>query len=170
MIDREERIILEALRRELSSELGTFRQLLALATRKRAALVANKLDELHIIIEEENGLTNRGTEHRRIRDDLVRRLAQWRKLGASNISLTLMLDGVGEPLRGELERLRLELRGVLQSLSQMNDINQTLLRTALALVREVLSGVSGVDQNQGYDRRGLEGEQRGSGGLMNYSA
>ena len=37
MIDREERIILEALRRSLAAELAVFRQLLALAERKREA-------------------------------------------------------------------------------------------------------------------------------------
>ncbi len=170
MIDREERVILEGLRRALSGELGIFRQLLELAQRKRAALIENKLDDLHILIEEENTLSDKGGEHRRIRDDLIRRLAQWRKLPQQQLSLSDMLDGVGNPLRAELEKIAEELRQVLKALAETNEINQSLLRTALALVREVLGGVSGASQREDYDRRGLSGDQQGTGGLMNFSA
>ena len=170
MIDREERIILEGMRRALVAELGIFRRLLDLAERKRAALIANKLQDLHVFIDEENTLTDKGTEHRRIREDLIRRLAQWRKAPSKVLTLTEMLDGVGEPLRGELNKLAEELRQVLKALLETNEVNQSLLRTALALVREVLTGVSGASQREDYDRRGLAGEQQGIGGLMNFSA
>ena len=86
------------------------------------------------------------------------------------MSFEEMLDGLSGPLRDELEKLAAELRNVLSSLSTLNELNQNLLRTALALVREVLSGVSGSSQREDYDRRGLAGEQQGTGGLMNFSA
>ena len=85
MIDREERIILEALRRSLSAELAVFRQMLALATRKREALVANELEDLHRIIAEEEALSKQEVDQRRIRGDLIRRLAEWRKLGRHHV-------------------------------------------------------------------------------------
>ena len=167
MIDHEERVILEGLRRALSGELGIFRQLLELAKQKRAALVENKLEDLHILIEDENKLSDKGAEHRRIRDDLIRRLAQWRKLPKKQLTLSEMLDGVGNPLRAELEKLREELRQVLKALAETNEINQSLLRTALALVREVLTGVAGASQMEDYDRRGLSGEQQAPA-VMNF--
>ena len=80
------------------------------------------------------------------------------------MSFEEMLDGLQGPLlRHELEKLANELRNILTSLAALNEMNQNLLRTALALVREVLSGVSGSSQREDYDRRGLSGERAGHG-------
>ncbi|TVR47168.1 MAG: flagellar protein FlgN [Planctomycetota bacterium] len=170
MYENNERVITEALLRELRQELALYRKLLALAQRKREALVSNDLAALHVINDEEQSHSRDGMRQRQLREDLLRRLAEGRGLSVGEVNLAQVQDWAGQTLRGQLQHLGEELRAVVQELQRCNDGNQLLLRTALGLVREMLGTITGSDERQGYDRSGHSGGHRGSGGLMNYRA
>lgn len=170
MAEVDTRVIIDALQRQLRNELSVYRQLLQLAERKRDALVANNLAELHILINEEQQQSTVAGDQRRIRDDLLRRWAGLQRCAPSQVRLTSIIATLPGQRAEALQQLGTELKLVVSNVQELNESNQVLLRTALGLVREVLGTVTGCDAQQGYDRSGHSGGQRGSGGLMNYRA
>ncbi|TVR11107.1 MAG: flagellar protein FlgN [Planctomycetota bacterium] len=171
MLSNDTRVLCEAMQRQLQRELSLQRKLLALAERKRDATVANDLPALEEVIRAEQSLTDELTEYRRIREDLLRRLSVVRGMrGEQRPTLRSLLNGLADPLCDKILALGDELRSILHQLVRVNETNQVIMRTALGMVRQVMSAFTGDTGREGYDRSGNGGEQRGSGGLMNFQA
>ncbi|TVR43652.1 MAG: hypothetical protein EA402_09115, partial [Planctomycetota bacterium] len=117
MLDPDERLILEALTRELSRELGIYRSLLELANSKRDCLTRHDLEALHRIIASEEEIAQAALEQRRIRDDLLRRICLKRGGEIRQMQFDELVAGLREPQATELLRLRQELRTVLGALA-----------------------------------------------------
>lgn len=171
MLTNDTRLLCEAMQRQLQRELGLQRKLLALAERKRDVTIANNLPALEAVIREEQDLAELLGEYRRIREDLLRRLSVARGMrDEARPTLRILLSGLSDPISDRVLALGDELRSILKQLVTLNETNQVVLRTALGMVRQVMSAFTGDSGREGYDRSGNGGEQRGSGGLMNFQA
>lgn len=111
----------------LSGELRLYGRLIAVAEAKREALLSADTDGLVPLVREMEGLT---LQVEWLEDE--RLAAVSRLTGGSEDTLSALLPHFTGEERDRLEALRDELRAALAHLRRLNDINNALLRQALA--------------------------------------
>jgi flagellar biosynthesis/type III secretory pathway chaperone len=104
---------------------------------------------------------------RKIRERLLQRIAEAMEKKDGPPTLTQVIAVTGEPLQGELKARQLLIRDALERMRTVQERNQALLRQGLSLMRDLVSALTGDNEPQSYDRRGLGGAQRSNGRIVN---
>jgi flagellar biosynthesis/type III secretory pathway chaperone len=106
---------------------------------------------------------------RQIRERLLRAIAAAFALRADQLTVSAVATRLGDPLREALTSRARELRSLLARLRQANERNLLLIRSGLALVKDIIHAVVGADAApaaDGYDRRGLQGASSAPAGRL----
>ena len=157
--------------RYLEGELAQQRQLVAVGQALTRAVVDRQDGEVTRLTEHQQELLAAGAARQRRRDALVHSAARHLGLAASELKADRLAACLPARLAGLFEDLRRQLRQVVEELHRVNDRNQLLLRTGLAVVGDCLSVVAGPVQGDGYDRRGsAEPRRRRAGGMLDWQA
>ncbi|MCK6488520.1 MAG: flagellar protein FlgN [Planctomycetes bacterium] len=157
------------LRDHLEAELAIHRRLLASAEDKLQRLVAHDIPAFTAALAREQPLVAEMNRLRQVRDRLLRAIATVFSIRPDQFTLSAVIARLSEPLREALAVRQRELRSVLERLRNANDRNLLLVRSGLALVKDILQAVVGSDAlptADGYDRRGLHGAGNAPAGRL----
>lgn len=162
--------LLEALCGHLRSELELHRALLRIAEHKHRDIVGGDMEAFTRDLEQEQLHVQQGAGLNQQRRRLLQRLARQFNLDARSIQMQHILEHCGEPLRGELQQLRQDLRKVLERLRSLNERNLLLIRQSLGFVKELINLAVGHQESGAYTHGGGYDDRRRAGGLLNLKA
>lgn len=157
------------LRDHLDAELVLHRRLLASAEDKLQRLVAHDIPAFSAALAREQPLVAEMGRLRQVRERLLRAIAAVFALRADQLTIGAVAAKLADPLRETLAARGRDLRSLLERLRHANERNLLLVRSGLALVKDIIQAVVGSEAApaaDGYDRRGLQGSASAPAGRL----
>ncbi len=127
----------------LKEQLQEYKQLLKFSEQKRSSLVTANMDELNLVVKAEETLikTIGGLEVQRL--EIQENLARTLNIPSEDLYWDNLKTIANPKTKEELEKITLELRKIINQLSEINSVNQKLLDQALKLVQFSVNVMAG---------------------------
>lgn len=157
----------------LRDELELHKVLLDLSKRKQRVLLDGSLEELVRITETEQALILQVALLNGKLERLHQSLGEEFGTSTGELTLSRLVELVGEPQASELARLRASILGVTQEMNQVNQINGALIRHILAYINLSLTALADAWAGDGTYRPaggGLSGGGRPGAVLVDRKA
>lgn len=149
----------KTLKRLISCEVDTYRELLKLSKKKKAVLVNNNTSELKDIVKKEQILLSKIKEYEQDREHCVLVIADAYGIDHEQADLNAFI----ELKQGESQdfiNLRKELKMIIEEISTLNDLNKSLIETHMKYVAFCVETVAGrINDLRPYAPGGQEGKQ-----------
>ena len=135
-----------------------YQQLLELAEKKRAHIIANDIEELRADLAAEERLAAEGATLGAERESLHRQCCAALEVRAQGSKLEDLCRAMPPEWARRFQRERDGLRRTLDRLLRVNRANVVLVNNSLQLMRGLLAALFGAEQVSAYGRRGVRSE------------
>ena len=148
----------------LEHEEAMLRDTLDMLQAIRQALLERNFERLATALQRQQRVARAAVELRAKRDRLRDWMAATLKTAASELTLSVLLEHLGEPLQGQLRCRQQKLSEMARQVHLLNHGNAQLIRQSMDLLRQLLDGLTGTDQGPPrYTSHGrIERGERGS--------
>lgn len=134
--------LLKTFKNVVFCEVTAYKELLALSKQKKTILVNNKTAELKDITEMEQGFLCKIKQYEADREDCVSKIAASSGLAQQTLDFQMIIDLAQDPLRQELIQLKSELEKMISELSDVNELNKTLINTHMKYISFCIEAIA----------------------------
>jgi len=139
----------------LSEELKLYRYILDLSKGKTDIIINGDIDKLSNITDEENKFVIRIGKLEELREKIVYGLSKSMGIDYNKLNISKILQDIDSATAKNIEKLKSEIKNVMNEFKDINDLNGKLLKNSLDIVNfsiNLISNVSDVSNN--YSKSG----------------
>jgi len=132
----------------IGEEVVIFETFVELLNRQQEALVANDMELLATVTQEQEKLALRTSQIERRRNELVRVLSQELNRDSNDINLTELAKLVAEPELNQLRTLQTTLLGLHDQIATTKSRNDFLIRKSMEYINNTLTYLSAAGEKE----------------------
>ncbi len=118
----------------LKQEMKLYKDLIKLSDEKKNAIIKGKVDEIDKIIKVEQNIIFDIGRLEKVRETSVDQYCVINGLKREDINLTELGKTLGNDAKNQLEKVQVELQGILKDLKNINDQNGELIKQSLEFI------------------------------------
>lgn len=134
----------------LTEEVVLYKELLSLLKDEKKVLVVRREDEVYQLARKIELVVSKARALEEVRHGLVRELVGNPLLSPQGVNLSMVIEAVEEPYKGELKELQSRLIALMDSIKEINMENSIIIRRSIENIRTAFAFLKELSSFETY--------------------